>query len=216
MIIYMSNIICVTNQNLCDEDFLTRMEKIIKAHPAGIILREKQLSIETYTRLAQQVLALCKMHDVPCILHSHITVAKALNCKAIHLPMPILRTLTKEVRTSFTILGASCHSIEEAKEAEALQCTYIIVGHIFETNCKAGIPPRGLDFLKEICHNVSIPVWAIGGISPNNMSEIYGVGAKGGCVMGHIMQCENPHTYLQAFKESIENKKFHKLQTYQK
>ena len=37
-------------------------------------------------------------------------------------------------------------------------------GHIYATDCKQGLPPRGLDFLEEVCRAVDIPVWAIGGI----------------------------------------------------
>ena len=194
----MSNVICVTNRLLCEEPFLERVEQIAKSKPKAIILREKDLSVEDYQDLAKEVMTICKRHEVTCILHSHVAVAKALKSPAIHLPLPILRTLPEEVRKSFSILGASCHSVSEAQEAQNLNCTYIIAGHIFATDCKKGLPPRGLEFLREVCQSVQIPVWAIGGISPQNISFIQTTKAQGACLMSSLMQCQNPTEYIKA------------------
>ena len=196
MIIFMSDIICVTNRNLCKEDFLKRIEKIAVAHPAGIILREKDLTKEEYRNLAKQVLQICEKHQVSCILHSFTDEAIELSAEAVHLPLSILREMTEEQRSRFKVLGASCHSLEEALEAERLGCTYIIAGHIFATDCKKGLPGRGLDFLKSICENVSIPVYAIGGINGENIADVRNAGAKGACVMSGFMQCEEVHRFL--------------------
>ena len=135
---------------------------------------------------------------VPCILHTHVQAAQALGCGAIHLPLPILRTLPVEVRGNFPVLGASCHSLEEAREAAGLGCTYLTVGHIFATQCKAGIPPRGLALLQAVCQSVPIPVWAIGGITPERIAAVRAAGAAGGCMMSSLMTCADPAAYLSA------------------
>ena len=49
-------------------------------------------------------------------------------------------------------------------EAERLGAAYVTAGHIFTTDCKKGLPPRGLDFLKNVCDAVTIPVYGIVGI----------------------------------------------------
>lgn len=194
----MSDILCITNRVLCKEDFLTRIDRIAAAHPAGIVLREKDLSPKAYQALAEQVLPICQSHAVPCILHSYPQAANTLGVSAIHLPLPILRELSEQQRKSFRILGASCHSVEDAKEAEALGCTYITAGHVFVTDCKKGVPPRGLAFLRAVCESVRIPVWAIGGIAPDNIGSVLETGAKGGCVMSGLMTCPDPKTLLQS------------------
>lgn len=198
----MSDIVCVTNRKLCQEDFLERIEKIAKVNPKGIILREKDLEqTETYADLAKAVLEICNKYHTPCILHSFVEVAKKLNCNAIHLPFPLLLTLSENDRSKFKILGASCHSVEEAKEAQELGCTYIIVGHIFETDCKKGLKGRGLEFLQEVCEAVSIPVYAIGGIDVHNINEVRKIGASGACIMSGLMTCEEPSRYLTNLEE---------------
>ena len=195
----MSEIMCVTNRRLCREDFLTRMEAVAAAAPAGVILREKDLAPDDYRVLAQQALAICRVHATPCIFHSFPQVALELGADGLHLPLPLLRTLSPEEREKFPLLGASCHSVEDAQEAERLGCTYITAGHIFATDCKKGLPPRGLSFLREVCRTVQIPVWAIGGIEPENFLSVMATGAQGGCVMSGLMTCSNPKVLLQKF-----------------
>lgn len=196
----MSDIIVITNRSLCREDFPARIEKIALAHPTAIVLREKDLNEKEYKSLAAQVLEICNKHGARCILHSFPEAAAELNCSALHMPLQRLRLLSSEERSSFKVLGASCHSVEDAKEAERLGCTYITAGHIFDTDCKKGLPGRGLKFLKEVCESVSIPVYAIGGISADKVAIIRESGAKGVCVMSGAMTCEDVQKYLGEFR----------------
>ena len=201
MITYMSDIIVITNSSICKEDFLLRIEKLAKAKPKAIVLREKHLSENDYAVLAKKVIEICNKYNTQCILHNFPKVAEKLNHKALHLPLHILATLTDKEKSQYKILGASCHSIEDALKAERLGCTYITAGHIFDTDCKKGLPGRGLDFLKAVCSSVSIPVYAIGGISPKNFSMVRNAGADGGCIMSSAMNCTIPQEYLNSFTE---------------
>ena len=200
----MSDIMCVTSRALCREDFFVRMERIAASRPRGIILREKELSEEAYGELAGRVLEICKGHGTACVLHGFPGAAMALGCRALHLPLPALRKLSEPERRSFSVLGASCHSVCEAREAERLGCTYVTAGHVFDTDCKRGLPGRGLVFLREVCECVSIPVYAIGGISPERMEEVRRAGAAGACVMSGAMRCGNVREYLEAFEEDAD------------
>lgn len=193
----MFDILCVTNRRLCTGDFISQVEKIAANHPKGIILREKDLSENEYKLLAQNVIKICRKYNTPCILHSFTEVAKELNFKALHLPLNALMSLSEEDKKKFSILGASCHSIEDALIAEKAGATYITAGHIFETDCKKGLAGRGLEFLQGVCKSVKIPVYAIGGITPKKIVELKNCGAYGACVMSSIMKCENVSDYLQ-------------------
>lgn len=82
----------------------------------------------------------------------------------------------------------SVHSLEEVKEAEVLGAAFVIFGHVFETDCKPGLPPRGLTALKEICAGVSIPVYAIGGVNEENSPLCVEAGAAGVCMMSGFME----------------------------
>ena len=189
----------MTNRKLVRGDFLERLKEIARQRPAGILLREKDLTPEEYRKLAREVQSICKKAGVPCILHSFTGVAEELEADALHLPLPLLRKLPGEDRGRFRQLGASCHSVADAREAQSLGCTYITAGHIFDTDCKRGLPGRGLDFLREVCGAVTIPVYAIGGIEPKRMAEIFAAGAAGACVMSGPMVCEDVGTYFADF-----------------
>lgn len=181
---------------------MQRIEAIAQAHPAGILLREKDLPEGEYKALAEQVMVVCARYDVLCILHHFADAALALDCPAFHAPLPVLRAMSAAQRTRFFVLGASCHSVEEAREAEQLGCTYLTAGHIFATGCKAGLPGRGLNFLREVCRSVSIPVYAIGGIYSGNYTDVLRAGAKGVCVMSGPMQCGKVSAYFNEFKKA--------------
>ena len=86
-----------------------------------------------------------------------------------------------------------------ARAAEKLGCTYITAGHGFATDCKKGLAPRGLDFLQAVCRAVDLPVWAIGGITPENFPSVRAAGARGGCVMSGLMTCADPAALLERF-----------------
>lgn len=187
MIMCMSDILCVTNRKLCREDFLTRIERIAACHPAGIILREKDMNPEDYKELAAAVMDICDRYGAKCILHSFTDVAISLQAKAIHLPLNLLKEMTLEQKTHFEVLGASCHSVEDALEARELGCTYITAGHVFETDCKKGLPGRGLEFLRKVCNAVDIPVYGIGGIDADNIALVRNAGATGACLMSSLM-----------------------------
>ena len=186
----MSDLICITNRKLCSNNFLDQIEMIASAHPKAIVLREKDISEKEYEQLARQVMQICQKHGTQCILHSFSNVATTLGATAVHMPLPLLQKMTPQEKSHFQIIGASCHSLEEAKEAQNLGCTYITAGHIFLTDCKKGLPGRGLPFLEEICKTVRIPVYAIGGIASQNMESVRKTGAAGACIMSGFMRCK--------------------------
>ena len=196
----MSDILCVTNRKLCREDFLTRVERIAACHPAGIILREKDMLPEEYETLAAAIIEICGRYGVRCILHSFPDVAISLHAQTIHLPLHLLREMTQEQKSRFTDIGASCHSVEDALEAQSLGCTYITAGHVFETDCKKGLPGRGLGFLRSICDAVEIPVYGIGGIDADHIASVRNAGASGACLMSSLMATENVEGLLKAME----------------
>ena len=117
------------------------------------------------------------------------------------MPLPLLEE-NPQIKQKAQLLGVSVHSKEQAEKALALGADYLTAGHIFATDCKKGVPPRGLSFLKEICDLSPVPVYAIGGITGENASLAAEKGAKGVCVMSGLMECENPYEYVKNFKNT--------------
>lgn len=193
----MFKLICVTNRVLCKENFFKRIEKIASAGVYAIILREKDLSEEKYEKLAVNVMKICENSDVKLILHNFTQTAIKLNAEYLHLPLEKFSKLSEKDKKRFKLLGASCHSVKDVVEAEKLGATYVTAGHIFDTDCKKDLPGRGLDFLRQVSNSAAIPVYAIGGISPENVAQTLSAGAKGTCVMSEFMRCDDVLGYME-------------------
>lgn len=180
--------ICVTNRHLVRGDYIEQVKRVAAGGCDAILLREKDLTETEYERLAGEVLSALVPYETPCILHTYVEAALRLQAAGIHLPSAALLLLPEEKKNGFRRIGASVHSKEEARAAAQAGASYLIAGHVFATDCKRGVPPRGLDFLREVCEAVSIPVYAIGGITPENTGACIAAGAAGVCRMSGYMQ----------------------------
>jgi len=177
--------IYVTNRHLADGSFCLHIENLLKGNsrPDMVILREKDMEEEEYKALAKNVMKICHDNGTVCILHLFKDVAAELHADGIHLPYPVFSGMDGEERKKFKKTGVSIHSEEEAFNAQKLGASYVIAGHIFKTQCKEGLEPRGTRFLKGVCQKVDIPVYAIGGIDEKNAGLCIEAGAAGVCMM---------------------------------
>ena len=157
--------IVITNRHLVQGDFLKQLEKVTKLHPHALILREKDLTDDAYESLAKKVFDLCKREDITCFLHTK-------------------KALTED----FCEISISCHSMEDVEIAMAGGATQIILGTIFETECKKGVLGKGVEFVREICQKCPLPVYAIGGMNLQRLPLVIDAGAAGCCMMSGFMQ----------------------------
>ena len=186
-----------------EADFLKQIEKIAAAKPFGIVLREKDLPVKEYSELARQVRDICRSADTSLIVHSHPAVARELGIPALHMPLDALEKMSSEERKEFEVLGASCHSVEDVLRAKAYGCDYVTAGHVYATDCKPGLPPRGADFLAEVCGPAApMPVFALGGLTPARAPEVRRAGAAGFAMMSSAMDAENPAELFRKYSES--------------
>ena len=184
------HILAVTNRNLCSRPFAEQIRRVCWFHPAALILREKDLPDAEYGELAKEGMKICREYQVPFIAHSFMETARQLGADTIHLPLWRLREASGTgFPDGFKTIGVSVHSVEEALEAAALGASYLTAGHIYATDCKKGLPPRGTGFLRAVCEAVDIPVYGIGGIRLDEaqIKEVLGCGAAGGCIMSGMM-----------------------------
>lgn len=186
-------LIAVTDSASCPRPLaeqIERLAKLTELRPQAVILRAKSLDKAAYRTLALQAQQSCEAAGIALILHSDWQLARELGISMLHLPLALLRQISEYERTHFTWLSTSVHSVEEAIEAQALGATVLIAGHIYTTQCKAGLAPRGLGFLRAVCSTVSLPVYAIGGIGFDaaQHAELKANGARGACVMSAYMK----------------------------
>ena len=188
--------IVITNHHLVQGDFLKQLEKVTKLHPHALILREKDLTDDVYESLAKKVFDLCKREDITFFLHTKIEIARKIGCQNIHLSIPVLKGLSetekKALTEDFCEISISCHSMEDVEIAMAGGATQIILGTIFETECKKGVLGKGVEFVREICQKCPLPVYAIGGMNMQRLPLVIDAGAAGCCMMSGFMQTTKP------------------------
>ena len=188
--------IVITNRHLVQGDFLKQLEKVTKLHLHALILREKDLADDAYESLAKKVFDLCKREDITFFLHTKIEIARKIGCQNIHLSIPVLKGLSetekKALTEDFCEISISCHSMEDVEIAMAGGATQIILGTIFETECKKGVLGKGVEFVREICQKCPLPVYAIGGMNLQRLPLVIDAGAAGCCMMSGFMQTTKP------------------------
>jgi thiamine-phosphate pyrophosphorylase len=185
-----SRVVAVTDRHLCYGDFYGQLRKLAGLGVAEIIVREKDLGEEEYTRLFEGCVKACSGLGVTLVPHSHVSCAIAFGTGIVHLPLGSLSKLAESgqgIPRGLTV-GASVHSVEQARLAAMLGASYVTAGHIFATDCKKGLEPRGITFLENVCASVDIPVYAIGGISSDNYMEALDAGAQRVCMMSALMR----------------------------
>lgn len=186
-------LIAVTDSATCPRPLpeqIARLAKLPELRPQAVILRAKSLDKAAYRTLAIEAQQSCEATGIALILHSDWQLARELGISMLHLPLALLRQISACERTYFTWLSTSVHSVGEAQEAQALGATVLIAGHIYTTQCKAGLAPRGLGFLQNVCSAVNLPIYAIGGIGFDaaQHAELQANGARGACVMSAYMR----------------------------
>lgn len=148
-------LIAVTDAASSPRSLVEQVERIAECayKPQQLLLRAKELTPQDYAKLAWEVLPLCQSYGIELIIHTHWQIALELGIQRVHLPLPKLSQLPVAARRSL-VISSSVHSVTEAQRALAEGAQTLVAGHIYSTSCKAGLPPRGLEFLKQI-HEVA-------------------------------------------------------------
>ena len=208
-------IIGITNRNLCT-DFYGQMKKISRSKLDYIMVREKDLNNQELLKLVLNVKEELKNTNIKIIVNSNIDVAKKINADGIQLSFKefidinnklctvnainskstVDNFIDKRNNSIYKMVGVSIHSYEEGIQAFKLGADYVIYGHIFETDCKKDIEPRGLREIEILSKEISIPIIGIGGIDESNFKEVLSAGAKGIALMSSLMKTQHPEDLI--------------------
>lgn len=195
----------ISNRKLCENENLEKqIEKIFSAYERKIILknfeivaltlREKDLNKNEYLKLIEKIYPICQKYKINLISHQNydLNLDEKYKIEGIHLSYSIFKSLNQNIKAElikkYKRIGVSVHSLNEAKEVENLGASYVVAGHIFETDCKKDLEPRGLKFVEDLSSTLSIPIFAIGGIDEKNSLSVIDSGAFGVCMMSSMMK----------------------------
>ncbi|WP_139488731.1 thiamine phosphate synthase [Brevibacillus dissolubilis] len=138
-------------------------------------------------------------------LNDRVDVAAAWGVRGSHLAYHSLAVpLARRVLSDSQLAGRSVHSMAEAEAAVAEGADYLIYGHLFVSNSKPGLSPRGTEELARITAQVSVPVIAIGGIRPDNVDMALAAGCAGIAVLSGITHAPDPEAATRAYREALD------------
>ena len=157
--------------------FLSRLEARLRGGLRLVQVREKSLAREALTRIAGRVLALARAHGAKVLVNSDVELARGVGLDGVHLTAEQLGSVS--ARPDVPWCGASCHSSEELRRAEALGADFAVLGPVHATPSHPDASPLGWKRFGEIANGASIPVYALGGIVPGDLEQAMSCGAHG-------------------------------------
>lgn len=170
------------------------VEDALKGGVKGIQLREKDLSSRELYELAYDLRKLTAKYDAQLIINDRIDIALAVEADGVHLglnSMPIHRV--RKLLGSSRLIGVSCHNQINAIMAQENGADFITFGPVYFTPSKANYgKPVGIEKLEIVSHLLEIPVFALGGIKKDNISEVVAAGATGISLVSAIIASDDP------------------------
>ena len=142
-------------------------------------LREKHVAALQFYEQAKTALDVARRRSVELIINDRVDIALALGV-GVHLGQEDLPPeAARRLLGDDAVIGYSTHTVDQAVEAAALPIDYLAIGPIFATATKDNPSPVvGLDGLRSVRSAIgSIPLVAIGGITPANAADVIAAGA---------------------------------------
>jgi len=229
------NLYLVTDRHQTDKRPLAAViEETLKAGVKAVQLREKDLSAKELFDLARSLRGLTSQYRARLFINDRLDIAIAVKADGVHLGQkgfsasdikqflksalhitPLIETFRGRHPASLSpqalsgerfLIGVSAHSREEARKAEEDGADFITIGPVFYTASKAGYGrPLGVEIIKSVKEAVKIPVFAIGGIKLDTVSEVAAAGADGIAVISAIIGAKEPGIAAKDLLQAINN-----------
>lgn len=157
---------------------------LFKAGADVIQLRYKNCPTYKLVGIAKKIGALASKYGKTLLINDRIDVASATGAKGVHLGSgDFSLATTRRLLRAKSIVGKTAHTLSEARKADSEKADYVSAGPVFSTPLKRNLKEQGIGFVRKIKKNVSVPVFAIGGINRKNIGEILSKSAANGvCV----------------------------------
>ncbi len=185
----------VTDRNQTHgRDLLWVLQSALDGGVEAIQLREKDLGGRELFFLAEAARKLTQRYHARLLINDRIDLALAVDADGVQLgkaslPIETARSLLGPRK----LLGVSTHSLEEAAEAERNGADFALFGPVYFTPSKAPYgSPQGLPALKKVVEKISLPIYAIGGIKPENIANARRTGVRGVALISAVMSAADP------------------------
>lgn len=191
-------------QQTAGRSLVSVVGRAVSAGVRAVQLRERDLPIRELLSLSLDLQR--ELSDMQLFINDRVDLAVALGCRGVHLresslPAPVVRTLVRPSQ----LLALSVHSIQGAVAAERDGADFVVLGPIYDTPSKREYgAPLGLRVLEQAARAVTIPIFAIGGMTDSRTREVLQAGAFGVAVLSSILNASNVEAATEKFLAAIE------------
>ncbi len=164
--------------------------------PIAVQVRLKNLEAEDFRRLAMVARELLG-YNVVSVLNGDLQSALDIGYDGVHLPQQYWRTLP-QIPSGMSWVSASVHSVKDISQVKDLNIDSLVVAPVFQPSWKP-VDCLGIDGLKQIVEASNLPVYALGGINPENFHQCLEQGAHGIAVLSSVSQSIDPFKTIDQF-----------------
>ena len=149
--------------------YLKRLEHALKNGLKMIQVREKNMPRDEIFRFATQVVTIAHAHGAKALINSDIELARKIGADGVHLTAFQLNECAD--RPEVALVGASTHCRGEIERAAELKLDFVVLGTVTPTLTHPGEMPLGWERFAAIVEAAPLPVYALGGLSPEDLGE---------------------------------------------
>lgn len=194
----------IISSNLVKKPVLTTLEDVIQGGADIVQLREKTMPDSTFLTLAKEFKKITSQSKTLFIVNDRAEIAKKADADGLHIGQSDINiSAARKIIGYSKIVGISTHTIVQAREAQREGADYISVGPIFYTGTKDYEPPVGLDYLKQVKREITIPFVAIGGINLENINDILNAGGSCLAICSAIICSDTIVQTTRSFKTQL-------------
>jgi len=185
-------------------DLIERVTAALRSGVAMVQHRCKSGSDRSRLAEAKALAALCQDHGALLIINDRIDLALAVDADGVHLGQDDLPTgVARGLIGPDRLLGRSTHDLDQVAEANREDCDYLGLGPVNTTAVKPERPAIGAELVGQALAITQKPVFAIGGITQGNLSQLTAVGCRRVAVIGAIMGSNTPAESSQSLLNSL-------------
>ena len=191
------------------QEQLSNITQVLDAGCTWVQLRFKNASATEVQVLAEQVKTITEKYKATFIINDHTHIAKAVQADGVHLGLSDMSvTEARSIIGSNKIIGGTANTVEHVQKRIQEKCNYIGLGPFRFTHTKKNLSPvLGLQGIEDIIKHISllqksIPVYAIGGITQEDITAIMQTGVFGIAISGDLTQSKNKKNWINTFNNS--------------
>ena len=186
-------------------DLVPLIEEAVKGGVTVVQVRGKGLPFDDFLELARRLKTVLKPRRVPLLINDRVDIALASGAAGVHLGQEDMPpALARKMLARNTVIGNSVNTPEEAREAERQGANYVGLGPVFATATKAtDLPVVGPEGIRAVRDKISIPIVAIGGITPRNAGAVREAGADGIAVVSSILGAQDARKAARELKKAF-------------